>query len=101
MQITVTGKNLKVTPALRQHAEEKLQHLEKRFSDLTNIHVVLHIEHIDHIAEASLHFHGSEIHATATEKDMYAAIDTLASKLSSQINKHKERQLDAARHPHD
>jgi putative sigma-54 modulation protein len=101
MQITVTGQNIKVTPALKSHAEEKLQHLEKRFSEITNIHLVLRIEHIDHIAEATLHYHGSEMHASAQDKDMYAAIDMLIDKLNGQINKQKEKEIDAVRHPHD
>lgn len=101
MQISVTGTNIKLTDALKKHTEEKMEHLEKRFSEITNIHVVLHIENLDHIAEANLIFHGTEIHAKAKESDMYAAIDSLIDKLNGQINKHKEKVIDATRHPHD
>lgn len=99
MQINITGKNFQVTPAIRSHAEEKFQPLNKRFSQISNIHVVLHIDHLDQIAEATVYFHGSEIHATAKSNDMYAAIDGLVDKLTGQIHKQKDKTIDSHRQP--
>lgn len=99
MQLNLTGKNFQITPAIKSHTQEKFESLEKRYSQINNIHVVLHIDHIDHIAEATLHFHANEIHATATAKDMYQAIDSLIEKLSGQMHKQKEKIIDSHRHP--
>jgi putative sigma-54 modulation protein len=98
MQLNLTGKNFQVTPAIKSHAQDKFESLEMRYAQINNIHIVLHIDHIDHIAEATLHFHTNEIHATATAKDMYLAIDSLIEKLSSQIHKQKEKIIDSHRH---
>lgn len=97
MQLNLTGKNFKITPAIKTHADEKFQVLFQRYSQMNNLHVVLHIENIDHIAEARLHFQGNEIHATAKADDMYLAIDGLVEKLNGQMHKLKEKVIDAHR----
>lgn len=97
MQLNLTGKNFKVTPAIKTHTEEKFNHLHQRYNQIDQIHVILHIEHHDHIAEANLNFLNSELHATATANDMYLAIDGLVEKLSAQIHKHKEKLIDSHR----
>jgi putative sigma-54 modulation protein len=98
MQFNLTGKNqLEITPAIKQHADDKFNQLNKHFRDITNAHLVLHIEHHDHCAEGTLHFHGNEMHATAKSSDMYQAIDQVAEKLSVQMKKHKEKLIDSHR----
>ena len=96
MQLNLTGKNnLVITPAIKTHVEDKVTGLGTHYSHINNIHIVLHIEHLDHCAEATLHFHGSELHAAAKANDMYLAIDQLFDKLSTQMKKHKEKMIDS------
>ena len=97
MQLNLTGKNFKITPAIKIYAEEKFEPLLKRYNQITNIHVILNIEHIENIAEANVHFHGSEINAKASAKDMYIAIEDVIEKLSAQLHKHKEKIIDSNR----
>jgi putative sigma-54 modulation protein len=97
MQIHLLGKNFEVTPAIKSHTEEKLEALAKRFANLGSIHVVFHIENKAHIAEVTIHYNGSDIHATAEDEDMYKAIDQVASKLLTQLTKHKEKMIDSHR----
>lgn len=97
MQLDFIGRNFDVTPALKTFAEEKFQRLERRDNHITTIKVVFHIEHLDHIAEATLHLNGTEIHASAKDEDMYRATDALVEKLSGQITKHKEKLIDKHR----
>lgn len=99
MQLNLTGKNFKITPAIKTHAEDKFSALHKRYNQIGNVHVILHIENIDHYAEATVHFHGSELHASAQANDMYLAIDALVEKLSGQLGKQKEKIIDSHRHP--
>ncbi len=49
---------------------------------------------INQRAEATVHASGANLHATATEEDMYAAIDLLADKLDQQTRRHKEKLRD-------
>lgn len=91
MQLHFTGRNLEITPALKSFATEKFQKIEKRDSSITNVNVIFQVENVTHIAEATLHLNGAEIHASAKAEDMYSAIDTLVDKLVGQITKHKEK----------
>ena len=61
------------------------------FDHINNVHVVLKVEKLRQIAEATLHVNQGEIHASADEESIYAAIDSLVDKLVRQLNKHKEK----------
>lgn len=91
MQLNFTGRNIEVTPALKNFSEEKLQRLERRDDSISKINVKFEIENVTHIAEAELHLKGTELHASAKADDMYSAIDLLVDKLLTQITKHKEK----------
>ena len=51
--------------------------------------MVLTVEKLNQIAEASIHVSGTDIHAKAENADMYASIDNLVDKLDRQILKYK------------
>lgn len=95
MSLNLTGKNLEITPALKTHVETKFHKILERFPQVSNTHVILHIDHLDHIAEATMHFNAHEIFASATDKDMYTAIDALAEKINTQLQKHKEKIIES------
>jgi putative sigma-54 modulation protein len=94
MQLTVTGHHLDVTPALRDYVEKKLDRIARHFDKVIDIHCVLTVEKLSHMAEATLKISGGHIHAEATQENMYAAIDVLADKLDRQVTKHKEKRGD-------
>ncbi|MBS0487252.1 MAG: ribosome-associated translation inhibitor RaiA [Proteobacteria bacterium] len=92
MQITVSGHQVVVTPALRDYATAKLERIVRHFDHLHDVTVTLSVEKLLQKAEATLHCANSKIiHADAQATDLYAAIDALADKLDRQIKKHKEK----------
>ncbi len=91
MQINLTGHHVEVTASLRDYVNTKLAKLKRHFDHINNVHVVLNVEKLQQIAEATLHLNGGEIHASSDDKDMYAAIDSLVDKLDRQVIKHKEK----------
>ncbi|EKD69832.1 MAG: hypothetical protein ACD_46C00720G0003 [uncultured bacterium] len=97
MQINFVGKNIEITPAIKTYITDKFSHIEKRFNRITQTHIVLHVENIDQIAEATLYFDGIEMHAAAKSHDMYQSIDMLVDKLTGQMTKHKEKIIDQHR----
>ena len=90
-QINLTGHHVDITAPLRDYVNQKFDRLERHFDNMTNAHVVLTIEKLQHIAEAKINLSGGEIFATAQHEDMYAAIDALVDKLDRQVIKHKEK----------
>ncbi|MCE0724710.1 MULTISPECIES: ribosome hibernation promoting factor [Legionella] len=91
MQINITGHHIDVTPALRAFTEEKFDKLERHFDQIKSINVVLNVEKLRQIAEATVHVTKGELHASSESDDLYAAIDTLIDKLERQLTKHKEK----------
>ena len=94
MQLSVTGHHVEITDSLRDYVEEKIERIERHFDQVTNAHVVLSVEKVRHKAEATLHLTGGNVFADSESNDMYAAIDSLADKLDSQVRKRKEKITD-------
>ncbi|MFH0257462.1 ribosome hibernation promoting factor [Vibrio rumoiensis] len=91
MQMNITGHHVDLTDALNEYVNTKFQKLERFFDHINNTHVVLRVEKLEQIAEATLHVNQGEIHASSQSENMYASIDDLVDKLSRQLSKHKEK----------
>lgn len=91
MQLNITGHHVEMTDALREFVNTKFAKLEQYFDRINQVYVVLKVEKIQQIAEATIHVNGGELHATSEAGEMYAAIDLLIDKLARQLNKHKDK----------
>ncbi|MEE9142789.1 MAG: ribosome-associated translation inhibitor RaiA [Gammaproteobacteria bacterium] len=94
MQSSLTGHHITITPSLREYVHSKLQRLERHFDHVTDVHVILTVEKLEHKAEATMQVSRGNLFADSIEEDMYAAIDGLVDKLDRQIVKHKEKLKD-------
>lgn len=93
MKSSFIGKNLEITPAIKSYTEEKLHRLTKREPNLV-IAFTFSVENVTQIAEATFHYHGTDLHAKATSSNLYAAIDELMDKLLTLLTKQKEKLSD-------
>ncbi|MDX5629470.1 MULTISPECIES: ribosome hibernation promoting factor [unclassified Brenneria] len=91
MQLNITGHHIELTEPLRDFVNTKFAKLEQFFDRINQVNVVLKVEKVQKIADATLHVNGGELHATSEAEDMYAAIDLLIDKLARQLNKHKDK----------
>ncbi len=96
MQLSISGHHVDLTDSLNAFIHQKFEKLERHYDHITQVHVVLNVEKLSHLAEATAHVTGAELFANANASDMYAAIDNLVDKLDRQIIKHKEKTV--ARH---
>ncbi|MBQ3329008.1 MAG: ribosome-associated translation inhibitor RaiA [Eggerthellaceae bacterium] len=100
MSITVTGRKMNVTDALRQYAEEKIGNSMKVMDiDPLDAEVVLSVKRNPSIAlpckcEVTIRTKGNVVHVEESEQDMYAAIDVAAAKVLRQLRKFKTRVID-------
>ncbi|PPS57846.1 ribosomal subunit interface protein [Pantoea sp. BRM17] len=62
---------------MREFVNSKFGKLEHYYDRINQVYIVLKVEKVTQIAEATLHVNGGELHATAEAEDMYAAIDGL------------------------
>ena len=93
MHISISGQHLELSTALREHVMNKLHRISHHFEQVTNRHVVLHVDKNRYRVEATILARGTQLHATAEAMDMYAAIDHAANKLHRQAIKHKEKSV--------
>ncbi|MDW8800680.1 ribosome-associated translation inhibitor RaiA [Clostridium sp. A1-XYC3] len=91
MNITVSGKNIEITPALRNVVEKKVSKLEKYFKPHIEAHATLSVEKNRQIIEITIHFGGIILRAEEVHDDMYAAIDIAVDKLEGQLRKQKTK----------
>ena len=91
MQVSVTGRHVEVTEAMKQHVEDKIGKIKRHFDHVTDIHVILTVEKLEQKAEATVQISGAKLFADDVQEDMYAAIDNMVDKLDRQIIKHKEK----------
>lgn len=91
MQLSVTARNLEITPALRSYAEEKLTRLTKYLEQIVTVHVVLSVNKHRQTAEVTLRVRDLTIRAEEESDDLYSSIDLVVEKLERQILRYKER----------
>lgn len=91
MKITVSGKNIDVTDALRDTVIRKISKLDRYFNPEVEAQVTLSVEKNRHIIEVTIPFDGVILRGEESTEDMYASIDNVLDKLERQIDKHKTR----------
>ena len=100
MAITVTGRKMTVSDALRQYSEEKIGNSMKVMDiDPLDAEVVLSVKRNPSIAlpckcEVTIRTKGNVVRVEEDEQDMYAAIDVAAAKVLRQLRKYKTRVID-------
>lgn len=91
MNVNVKGRNIDVTPALKEYVEKKITKVAKQFKTVGDITAVLKVEKGNHIVEITVPASGILLRAQENTKDMYSSIDLVVEKIERQIHKYKTR----------
>ncbi len=91
MNVVVHGRNLEVTPALKDYAEKRLSKFDRILPTITEAVVNLSIEKHNQKAEVLLRADGVMMQAESVTGEIYSAIDEVVEKLERQIKKYKEK----------
>jgi putative sigma-54 modulation protein len=94
MLITMTGKHIEITDAIRAHAEEKAEKLPRYYDSISQIEIVLEgNEGGQQSVEVIVHAeHNDLLIAKETGMDTYTCIDVAIHKMERQLKKAKEKQ---------
>ena len=95
MRITITGRNLDITPGLREAVEDKLGKLEKYFTPDTDVIVTLSVEKERQQIEVTIPVKGNIIRSEQVSNDMYVSIDLVEEVIERQLKKYKNKIIDA------
>lgn len=94
MRYTISGKNINITPGLKDAVESKLGKLERYFSPDTEVQVTLSVEKGRQKIEVTIPVKGSIIRAEQDSSDMYVSIDLVEEIIERQIKKYKTKIVD-------
>ena len=92
MKLLIIGTNLTVTDTIRKYTESKLEPLTK-YKTVQDKQFKATISKLDH-DEKQIKVNIDTLIATASDKDLYAAIDIVVEKLDKQLRKEKTKQLE-------
>ena len=88
---TIRGKNVEVTPALRDYVEKRIGKVTRYFKEVGEISVLLSVAKERQIVEVTVPVQGVLLRGQEVTQDMYTSIDLVIEKLERQIHKHKTK----------
>ena len=103
MKLLIHGRNLEVTPALRDYTETKLARAVNHFNGMVqeadvHLSVARNPRVPQQTAEVTLFASGTVIRAQERSQNLYASIDLVAGKLARQLQRHKDRRQGHGHH---
>ncbi|WP_320675111.1 ribosome hibernation-promoting factor, HPF/YfiA family [Prochlorococcus sp. MIT 1341] len=99
MKLLIHGRNLEITPAIREYTQAKLEKACHHFGGMVqeaDIHlsVARNPRVPQQTAEVTVFANGIVIRAQERSESLYASIDLVASKLCRQLRRYKDRNTD-------
>ena len=99
MRLTITGKHVDITKAVKEYAAKKVSNLPKYYDSINQVEVVIDAGRagnvgVEIIARAE---HSKVFVVKETDKEVYRCIDTAVHKLEGQIRKKKAKERDNKR----
>ena len=94
MRYTITGKNMNVTPGLREDVIKKIGKLERYFNDDTEAVITLSVEKERQKIEVTIPVKGTIIRAEQVSDDMYVSIDLVEEIIERQLKRYKTKIVD-------
>jgi len=98
MEVTITGKQLDITPALKEFVEGRARKIEKYTTNATQVAFTLKVEKYRHLAEVLVKVNGYILQSEQETDEMYASVEKAMSKIERQLRKHKEKLCDHRLH---
>jgi putative sigma-54 modulation protein len=97
MKLLIHGRNLEITPAIREYTETKLTRAINHFEDMVkeadvHLSVARNPRVPQQTAEVTMFANGTVIRAQERSENLYASIDMVANKLTRQLHRYKDRQ---------
>ncbi len=91
MKFIIIGKNIDVTPGLKEAVESKLGKLERYFTADTEVHVTLSVQKTRQKIEVTIPVKGGIIRSEEESDDMYVSIDLVEEIIERQLRKYKTK----------
>jgi len=91
MRVTITGRHLELTDALKTHIEGKLGKFDRLSVKIPEAHVMLDVEKYRHKAEIILHVNHSILTSKEESDDMYVSVDGAMDKMERMLRRYRTK----------
>ena len=91
MHQNIQGKNVRITENVRSYIAEKVQNIKVHTENIIETNVVCEFMHGEYFVLATLTFAKKIFHTKEKDKDLYAAIDSVFSKIEREARRIKEK----------
>jgi putative sigma-54 modulation protein len=91
VQITVTGRHVKVTQEVKDYAAQKAEKLLRFYDRVQAIEVILDLEGDNFTVDMIVSSGRNNFIAHEAGPDVFAAVDLIVDKLGRQLKRHKEK----------
>ena len=103
MQIIIKGRQIQVTPQMRQRIERKVQRLSRLVHDDSRVEVTVTEEQTRssndrYSVQLALSTASHPVHSEVSAINVYTALDLVLDKVVTQLGRQKDRQTKARRH---
>jgi putative sigma-54 modulation protein len=98
MILEITGRNIDVTPALREFTSDKLSKLRRCIDEIIETHVILNVEKHRHVAEIVVKARHQKFTGIEETGDMYASIGNAVDKIEKQARRAKDKVTTRRKH---
>lgn len=92
--ITVTGRHVMVTDAMKDYAIEKVSKIERFTDRILEVVITMDIQKLDHRVDITMKVNHIKIKSSAISSDMYVSIDMAVHKIETQLLKYKQKLQD-------
>lgn len=89
--VSIVGKNIQITDAIRNYALEKLSKIEKIADRIIDVMVTLDAQKLEQSCSILMNFNHFHIKVSASTDNMYSAIDRATDRTKSLIRKYKTK----------
>ena len=105
MKLLIHGRNLELTPSLRDYTKTKIDKATHNFQEMVkeadvHLSVARNPRVPQQTAEVTVFANGTVIRAQERSENLYTSIDLVADKLARQLRKYKERHNNHHTHNH-
>ena len=91
MKLTMTGKQIELTQALKDRIEDRFSKLDRYFHKETEATITLSVQREKQVVEATVYSGSLIVRVEEATDDMYISIDNAVDILERQLRKHKTR----------
>jgi putative sigma-54 modulation protein len=91
MNVSITGRKVKITPQIRRYLEKKMKKLDHYVDHIYDFIFTIKRERHIYFAEVNINVKKKIIHIFAKTEDIFSVIDTLFDKIEIKLQRYRDK----------